>query len=90
MAPAAVDPSGSAASVTYELFLEEAAEARARATAGAAQGGGFSGVERRIAALEEAVGGGGGGGIARVGFGEKGQVTMRDGCSDASPMRIGL
>lgn len=67
-------------SVTYELFLKEASEAKRLFSKGGGQGENIPGVEARIAALEKALGGGdggakgpggrGGGGV----FGEGGEV----------------
>lgn len=67
-------------SITFELYLKEAAEVRARTRAsGVAQPqlegpGDLTAVERRIAALENALGEGGRLGVTGVGFGEKSQV----------------
>lgn len=67
-------PGGStSSSVTYELFLREAAEARRIAEATAEDG--ISGAEARIAALEKALGGGEGVGAPGSGFGDKGGVS---------------
>ncbi|CAM9542422.1 unnamed protein product [Laminaria digitata] len=48
-------------SVTYELFLKEASEAKRLFSKGGGQGESIPGVEARIAALEKALGGGDGG-----------------------------
>eukprot|EP00903_Cladosiphon_okamuranus_P021395 g19665.t1 len=71
-AAAAASPGG-AGSVTYELFLAEAADARRRFGASPSAGaeGGISGAEARIAALEKALGGMGEAG-ANPGFVGKG------------------
>eukprot|EP00904_Undaria_pinnatifida_P010902 jgi/Undpi1/6942/HiC_scaffold_21.g09416.m1 len=61
-------------SVTYELFLKEASEARRLFSKGGRLGESIPGVEARIAALEKALGGGDGGAKGAGGvFGEGGE-----------------
>ena len=63
-------------SVTYELFLKEASEARRLFSKGGRLGESIPGVEARIAALEKALGGGDGGAKGAGGvFGEGGEVS---------------
>ncbi|CAM9361925.1 unnamed protein product [Ectocarpus fasciculatus] len=67
-----------AGSVTYELFLNEASEARRRfgpAGGGGGEGGGIPSAEARIAALEKALGGGGEGAAGVVDAGKAGEVA---------------
>ncbi|CAM9966968.1 unnamed protein product, partial [Ectocarpus sp. 8 AP-2014] len=69
---------GGTGSVTYELFLNEASEARRRfgpAGGGGGEGGGIPGAEARIAALEKALGGGEEGAAGVVDAGKAGEVA---------------
>eukprot|EP00752_Nemacystus_decipiens_P001607 g1567.t1 len=82
VAPAPPKPGGetAAGSVTYELFLAEAAEARRRFGAAAAGGeggteGSIPGAEARIAALEKALGGTGEGRPGSAFVGKGGEVA---------------
>lgn len=64
--------------MTYELFLNEASEARRRfgpAGGGRGEEGGIPSAEARIAALEKALGEGGGGAAGVVNAGKAGEVS---------------
>ncbi|CAM9912197.1 unnamed protein product [Ectocarpus sp. 4 AP-2014] len=77
-APQTAAAGGGNGSVTYELFLNEASEARRRfgpAGGGEGEGGGIPSAEARIAALEKALGGGGEGAAGVVDAGEAGEVA---------------
>lgn len=64
-------------SVTFELFLKEASEARRRLGPEAGTGDGLAGVEARIAALEKALGGGAVGGAGGITGGQgSGEVRL--------------
>lgn len=65
-------------SVTYELFLKEASEARKFFGTGDGGLGEVSKVEARIAALEKALGGDGSG-VGGTRFGDRGQVGNSEG-----------
>ncbi|CAN0275106.1 unnamed protein product [Ectocarpus sp. 12 AP-2014] len=77
-APQTAAAGGGNGSVTYELFLNEASEARRRfgpAGGGEGEGGGIPSAEARIAALEKALGGGGEGAAGVVDAGKAGEVA---------------
>ncbi|CAN0490505.1 unnamed protein product, partial [Ectocarpus sp. 12 AP-2014] len=77
-APQKAAAGGGNGSVTYELFLNEASEARRRfgpAGGGEGEGGGIPSAEARIAALEKALGGGGEGAAGVVDAGKAGEVA---------------
>ncbi|CAN0166540.1 unnamed protein product [Ectocarpus sp. 6 AP-2014] len=77
-APQTAAAGGGNDSVTYELFLNEASEARRRfgpAGGGGGEGGGIPSAEARIAALEKALGGGGEGAAGVVDAGKAGEVA---------------
>ncbi|CAB1101166.1 unnamed protein product [Ectocarpus sp. CCAP 1310/34] len=77
-APQTAAAGGGNGSVTYELFLNEASEARRRfgpAGGGEREGGGIHSAEARIAALEKALGGGGEGAVGVVDARKAGEVA---------------
>ncbi|CBJ32685.1 conserved unknown protein [Ectocarpus siliculosus] len=77
-APQTAAARGGNGSVTYELFLNDASEARRRfgpAGGGGGEGGGIPSAEARIAALEKALGGGGEGAAGVVDAGKAGEVA---------------